>query len=299
MNIAILSRGPGLYSTQSLLIAGQKRGHRMHLIDYMDCSLTLQRNKPRLYYKEEPIDYLDAIIPRIGASGTAHGTAVIRQFEMMGVYTVLKSKALLRSRSKLESLQLMVKSGISFPKTAYGTVFEEAAYLIESAGGIPVVIKLLQGTHGLGVVLAEDQRTGESVIEAFQKLKQDFIVQEYIKEAKGEDVRVLVVGDKIVAAMKRKALPGEFRSNLHRGGTSIQIKLTNEEIRAAKKAAQIMGLEVAGVDMLQSKRGPLLMEVNPSPGLEGIEGTTGINVAGQIIEWIEQRVEAEKKQITI
>ncbi|MEM9919635.1 MAG: RimK family alpha-L-glutamate ligase [Bacteroidota bacterium] len=295
MNIAILSRGPGLYSTQSLLIAGQRRGHRMFLIDYMDCSIGLERNRPMVYYKEEAINYLHAIIPRIGASGTQHGSAVVQQFEMMGVYSVLSADALLKARNKLRSLQLLSKSGIRFPRTVFGNFHEHADYLVESVGGIPVIIKLLSGTHGLGVILAEDERTAESIIEAFQKLKEGIIVQEYIQEAGGEDIRAFVIGEEIVASMKRKALPGEFRSNLHRGGSASKINLTAAEVFTAKEAVRILGLKVAGVDMLQSHRGPLLIEVNPSPGLEGIEETTGIDIAGQVIALIEK--EAVKNKV--
>lgn len=295
MNIAILSRGPGLYSTQSLLIAGQKRGHRMYLIDYMDCTLTLEGNQPHVYYKEEKLGRIDAIIPRIGASGTFYGASVVKHFEMKGVYTALPSEALLRSRNKLRSMQALSSSSeIQFPKTAFGHFNQDVSFLIDSVGGVPVVIKLLRGTHGLGVILAKDRTTAESVIEAYNKLKERVIIQEFIKEASGEDIRALVVGDEIVAAMKRKARPGEFRSNLHRGGSSIHIKLTNAEIKSALEAVRLLGLKVAGVDMLQSKRGPLVLEVNPSPGLEGIETTTNVDVAGRIIEMIEQEVKEQK-----
>ncbi len=290
MNIAILSRGPGLYSTQSLLIAGQKRGHRMFLIDYTDCSLRLERNQPLVYYKEEKLGHIDAIIPRIGASGTYFGAAVIKQFEMMGVYSVLGSEPLLQARNKLRSLQIISRSGLGFPRTIYGNLNDDAAYLVEAVGGAPVVIKLLRGTHGLGVTLAKDFGTAESIIESFQKLKERFLVQEFVKESSGEDVRALVVGGEVVATMKRKARPGEFRSNLHRGGNSIHIKPTSNELHTAKEAVRLLGLKVAGVDMLQSHRGPLLLEVNPSPGLEGIETTTQVDVAGKIIELIEARL---------
>ena len=289
MNIAILSRGPGLYSTQSLLIAGQRRGHRMYLIDYMDCTLVMEGNEPQVYYKEERLGRIDAIIPRIGASGTFYGASVVKQFEMQKVFTTLPSEALLCSRNKLRSMQALSESpNINFPRTTFGHFNQNVDFLLESVGGVPVVIKLLRGTHGLGVVLAKDQTTAESIIESFNKLKERVIVQEFIKEASGEDIRALVVGEEIVAAMKRKARPGEFRSNLHRGGTSIHIKLTNAERRAALDAVRLLGLKVAGVDMLQSSRGPLILEVNPSPGLEGIETTTNVDVAGKIIELIEK-----------
>lgn len=262
----------------------------MYLIDYMDCSLVLEGNRPRVYYKEERLGRIDAIIPRIGASGTFYGASVIKHFEMMGVYTTLPSEPLLRARNKLRSLQLLSRSPhIQFPKTVFGHFNQNVDFLLDSVGGIPVVIKLLRGTHGLGVILAKNRSTAESVIESFQKLKERIIVQEFIQESAGEDIRALVVGGEIVAAMKRKARPGEFRSNLHRGGSSIHIKLTSAEINSALEAVRLLGIRVAGVDMLQSNRGPLLLEVNPSPGLEGIETTTKVDVAGKIIELIERQ----------
>ncbi len=287
MNIAILSRGPSLYSTQRLLIAGQERGHRMFLIDYADCSLVIEKGHPRVYYKEERLIPLHAIVPRIGDSGTALGVAIIRQFEMMGVKTATPSEALFKSRNKLHSLQLLSAAGLGVPKTIYGHHHHQSDYLIETVGGVPCIVKLMKGTHGQGVMLLRHQSSAESTIETFQKLKEAILVQEFIEEARGEDVRAFVVDGKIVAAMKRKARPGEFRSNLHRGGSSIHIKLTSAEIETALQATAVLGLRVAGVDMLQSSRGPLLLEVNPSPGLEGIETTTKINVAGKIIEMLE------------
>ena len=298
MQIAVLSRGPSLYSTQSLLIAGQRRGHRMFLIDYMDCSLSLSPGRPSVYYKEERLPRIDAIIPRIGSSGTTHGAAIIRQFEQMGVYTTLTADALLSARDKLTCYQILANSGLQFPLTTYGSIQEAADYLLDSVGGVPVILKLLRSTHGLGVMLLEDRRTAESVIETFQRLKETFIVQEFIREAKGEDVRALMVDGELVAAMKRKAMPGEFRSNLHRGGSAIQLELTKEELNVARVAVQRLGLGVAGVDILQSKRGPLILEVNPSPGLEGIETTTQIDVAGAIIELIERQLIGRKKIVS-
>ncbi|MEO1627591.1 MAG: RimK family alpha-L-glutamate ligase, partial [Bacteroidota bacterium] len=236
---------------------------------------------------------IHAIIPRVGASGTFHGASVIQQFEMMGVYSILSSEPLLRARNKLRSFQMMSRSGIRLPRTAFGSYTERPDFLLESVGGAPVVIKVLSGTHGMGVILAESRKTAESIIEAFQKLKEQILLQEYIREARGEDIRALVVGDEVVASMKRKAPPGEFRANLHRGASSSPIKLTSTEINTAKEACRLLGLKVAGVDMLQSHRGPLLIELNPSPGLEGIEETTKIDVAGKIIELIE--TEASKR----
>ncbi len=295
MNIVILSRGPQLYSTRSLFFAGQKRGHRVRVLDYMDCTLVVEKNKPQVYFNGESLDWVDAIIPRIGASATYFGAAVIKQFEMMGVYTLTGSEALLQSRNKFRSLQLLSTSGVDFPKTVFSNLTHDVSKVIEAIGGVPLVIKLMRGTHGLGVVLAEDHNTAESVIEAFYKLKERVIVQEFIKEAGGEDIRAFLVGDEIIASMKRKARPGEFRSNLHRGGTSIVIKLDSAEMETAIKSGQALGLKVAGVDMLQSERGPLVLEVNASPGLEGIETTTGIDIAGKIIQLIEKETAAMKK----
>lgn len=261
----------------------------MYLIDYSDCSLVLESGRPQVYYKEERLGRIDAIIPRIGASGTAFGAAIIQQFEMMGVYSVLPSASLLKSRDKLKSLQLLSNAGIGFPKTFFGHFYQDIDFLLDAVNGLPVVIKLVKGTHGLGVILAKDRNTAEAIIESYSKLREKFLVQEFVEESSGQDIRALVVGGQIVAAMKRKARPGEFRSNLHRGGTSIHIKLTQAEIDTALQSVEILGLKVAGVDMLQSDRGPLVLEVNASPGLEGIETTTGIDVAGKIIELIEQQ----------
>ncbi len=293
MNILILSRGPQLYSTRSIFFAGQKRGHRMRILDYMDCNLVTGKDKPEVYFRGQSIEGIDAIIPRIGSSATYFGAAVIKQFEMMGVFSLVSSEALLQSRNKLRSLQVLSQTGVDFPKTVFANSHQDVGEVLRLAGGVPLVIKLMRGTHGLGVVLAENQSTAESVIEAFYKLKERVIVQEFIKEAKGEDIRAFMVGNEIVASMKRRARPGEFRSNLHRGGDSIHIKLTNAEMEAAQKATSALGLHVAGVDMLQSERGPLILEVNASPGLEGIETTTNIDVAGKIIQFIEQNVAPE------
>ena len=295
MNIVILSRGPGLYSTQSLVYAGRQRGHNMRVVDHVRCNILIESGKPAIYYDGEKLSNIDAVIPRIGASVTFHGTAILRQFEMLKIYTVASSDALLRSRDKLRCLQLLAMENLGVPKTAFTDFSSDAGKVIDAVGGVPIIIKLLEGTHGIGVILAETRKTAESVLDTFNKIKEHIIVQEYIRESKGEDVRAFVVDGKIVAAMKRKALPGEFRSNLHRGGTAIHVKLTNEEIRTALTATRLLGLDVAGVDMLQSKRGPLVLEVNPSPGLEGISRTTGVDVAGEIIDLVERRILAIRK----
>ncbi len=293
MNIAILSRGPQLYSTQALAVAAQKRGHRVNIIDHLLCSILIEKGKPQVYYGEKMLWGIDAIIPRIGASVTFQGAAIIRQFEMMKIFSTLTSESLLQSRDKLRCMQLLSMANIGLPKTAFTNYAEDTQQLIDAVGGTPLIIKLLKGTHGLGVILAENDRTASSILEAFHRTRERVIVQEFIAESKGADVRALVVGGKVVAAMKRKARPGEFRSNLHRGATAIHIKLTSEEERTALEAVKMLGLEVAGVDMLQSDRGPLVLEVNPSPGLEGISTTTGIDVAGKIIELVEQKVGLE------
>lgn len=296
MNIVILSRGPGLYSTQSLVYAGRVRQHRMRVIDHVRCNLVIESGQPAIYYEGEKLKNVDAVIPRIGASVTFHGTAILRQFEMLKIYTAASSDALLRSRDKLRCLQLLAMENLGVPKTVYTDFSSNTNKVIEAVGGAPLIIKLLEGTHGLGVILADTNRTAESVIDAFNKIKERIIVQEFIEESEGADVRAFVVDGQIVAAMKRKALPGEFRSNLHRGGSSIHIKLTDAEIKTALKATEILGLDVAGVDMLQSDRGPLVLEVNPSPGLEGISKTTGVDVATKIIELVERKVQDQRRK---
>lgn len=295
MNIVILSRGPGLYSTQSLVYAGRKRGHNMRVIDHVRCNILVESGQPAIYYEGKRLKHIDAVIPRIGASVTFHGTAIIRQFEMLKIYTAASSDALLRSRDKLRCLQLLAMENLGVPKTVYADAAYDVSKVIDAVGGVPIIIKLLEGTHGLGVILAETRKTAESVLDAFHKIKERIIVQEFIEESKGADIRAFVVDGKIVAAMKRKALPGEFRSNLHRGGNAIHIKLTEKEIETALKATRILGLDVAGVDMLQSDRGPLVLEVNPSPGLEGISKTTGVDVADDIIELVERRIQARRR----
>lgn len=295
MNIAILSRDPKLYSTQRLKEAGEAKGHKVEIINHMKCVLMVEKKNPMVLYNGRKLDYFDAIIPRIGASVTFFGAAVVRQFEMMKVFTAVESQALIRSRDKLRSLQILSRAGIGLPKTVFMDYSKDTEGIVESVGGAPVIIKLLEGTQGLGVVLAENKKAAQSVIEAFHGVHARIIVQEFIKEAKGADIRAFVVDGEVVGAMKRQALNGEFRSNLHRGGYAEVVKLTRSERATAISAAKKMGLGVAGVDMLPSKRGPLIIEVNSSPGLEGIEGATKVDIAGRIIRYLEKN--AAKKKI--
>jgi ribosomal protein S6--L-glutamate ligase len=287
MKIAVLSRNPKLFSTQRLIEEIQKAGHEAMVVDHSLCDLIIEQEGPSIIYKGQRLEGVDAIIPRIGASVTFYGTAVVRQFELMGAFSAVTSQAIVRSRDKLRSLQILSKNGLGMPKTAF-TNFSKGGekQLIEQVSGAPVIIKLLEGTQGLGVVLAETKKAAQSVVEAFHGLKARIIVQEYIKEAKGSDIRAFVVNGKVVGAMKRQGAEGEFRSNLHRGGVATVIKLSRAEKQAALNAAKALGLDVAGVDMLQSLRGPLILEVNSSPGLEGIEGATGVNVAAEIIKFV-------------
>ncbi|MCH1580670.1 MAG: 30S ribosomal protein S6--L-glutamate ligase [Luminiphilus sp.] len=296
MKIGILSRNPKLYSTSRLLEEAIASGHECSVIDTLKCYMDISSAKPAVWYRGSQLDRLDAIIPRIGASITNYGTAVIRQFEMMDTYALVGSIPLGRSRSKLRALQLLSRKGLGMPATGFAHDISNTRQLIKLVGGAPVVVKLLEGTQGRGVVLAETAKAAESVIEAFKELGADFLVQEFIKEAGGSDVRCFVIGNRVVAAMERTSAAGEFRSNLHRGGSARLTKLTAVERRTALKAAQTMGLNVAGVDILRSDRGPLVMEVNSSPGLKGIEEATGVNVAGKIIEFIESHVHTGKSQ---
>lgn len=296
MNIAILSRNPRLYSTQRLKQAGEARGHRVEIIDHMKCVLFIEKKNPMVLYQGRKLDYFDAIIPRIGASVTFYGAAVVRQFEMMKVFTAVESQALIRSRDKLRSLQILSRAGLGLPKTMFMDYTKDTEGIVEAVGGAPVVIKLLEGTQGLGVVLAENKKAAQSVIEAFHGLHARIIVQEFIKEAKGADIRAFVVDGEVVGAMKRQAMrEGEFRSNLHRGGVAKVVKLSRAEKHAAVTAAKKMGLGIAGVDMVSSNRGPLIIEVNSSPGLEGIEGATKVDIAGKIFKYLEKN--AMKKKI--
>lgn len=297
MKVAILSRNSHLYSTERLVEACKTRGHEAVVIDHLKCTIVMEKNKPSIIYHGHSIEDVDAIIPRIGASVTFYGSAVVRQFEMMKVFTAVESQALIRSRDKLRSLQILSRAGLGLPKTVFTNYSRDTESILNAVGGAPVVIKLLEGTQGLGVVLAENRKAAASVIEAFHGLKARVIVQEFVKEAGGADIRAFIVNGQVVGAMKRQAKEGEFRSNLHRGGTSSVIKLTRAEKSAAILAAKKLGLDVAGVDMLQSKRGPLILEVNSSPGLEGIENATGIDIAGKIVEFLEQNVSKPKKRI--
>lgn len=288
MRIAILSRKPSLYSTRRLKEAGLKRGHHVRIIDYLRCYMNIASRRPTVMFEGKNLENFDAIIPRIGASNTFYGTAVVRQFEMMGVFPANESQAITRSRDKLRCLQLLAREGIGLPITGFAHKTQQVDGLINIVGGPPLVVKLLEGTQGLGVVLAETRKAAESVIEAFRGLRANILVQEFIKEAGGSDVRCFVVGNEVVAAMKRQAAPGEFRSNLHRGGVAHKVELTDEERQTAIHAARTMGLNVSGVDILRSNHGPVVMEVNSSPGLEGIEAASEVDVAGAIIEFLEK-----------
>jgi len=296
MKIAILSRNRRLYSTRRLVEACTERGHEVRVLDTLKCYMELSSHEPVVWYKGEKLEDFDAIIPRIGASITPYGLAVIRQFEMLGTYSLTESVALGRSRDKLRALQLLSRKNVGMPISSFAHDVHNTKELIKLVGGAPVVVKLLEGTQGRGVVLAETAKAAESVIDAFRELKADFLVQEFIKEAGGADVRCFVIGKKVVAAMQRTAASGEFRSNLHRGGTAELTRLTPAERATAVKAAQIMGLNVAGVDILRSARGPLVMEVNSSPGLEGIETASKKNVAAEIIKFIEENAGPNKNK---
>jgi ribosomal protein S6--L-glutamate ligase len=288
MKIGILSRSSNIYSTKRLIEAGKGRGHEIEVIDTLKCYMDITSTKPMVHYQDRILDKFDAIIPRIGASITFYGTAVIRQFEMMGVSSLNESVAISRSRDKLRSLQLLSRKGIGLPITGFAHSTKMTQELIKLVGGAPLVIKLLEGTQGKGVVLAETDGAAESVIDAFREMDANILVQEFIKEARGSDIRCFVIGDEVVASMMRTAKEGEFRSNLHRGGSAQVVSITKEERQAALDATKALGLNVAGVDLLRSSRGPLIMEVNSSPGLNGIETATGKDVAGMIIEHLEK-----------
>ncbi|MEJ2309166.1 MAG: 30S ribosomal protein S6--L-glutamate ligase [Gammaproteobacteria bacterium] len=294
MKIAILSRNRNLYSTRRLIEAGREQGHEVRVIDVLRCYMNIVSNNPTIHYRGENLEGFDAVIPRIGASVTFYGAAVLRQFEMMGVYPLNESVAITRSRDKLRSMQLLARKGLGLPVTGFANKPDDVKDLIKLVGGAPLVIKLLEGTQGIGVVLAETQKAAESVIEGFMGVKAEILIQEYIKEAKGADIRCFVIGNRVVASMKRQAAPGEFRSNLHRGGTAELIKITPEERSTAVRAARTMGLNVAGVDLLRSNHGPVIMEVNSSPGLQGIEGATGRDIAGMIIKFITENARPGK-----
>ncbi|OGX85723.1 alpha-L-glutamate ligase [Hymenobacter lapidarius] len=294
MKLAILSREPKSYSTKRLVEAALAQGHEAVVLDHLHCNLVLEKGQPGIIYQGERLEDIDAIIPRIGASVTFYGTAVVRQFEMMKVHTAVDSQAIVRSRDKLRSMQILSRAGVGMPKTAFTNFSADVPAMINQVGGAPVIIKLLEGTQGLGVVLAESAKAAQSVIEAFHNLKARIIVQEFIAESKGADLRAFVVDGEVVGAMKRQGKEGEFRSNLHRGGTGTLVKLSRAEKAAALLATKALGLAVAGVDMLQSLRGPLVLEVNSSPGLEGIEKATNQDIAGRIIEYTAMLGGAEK-----
>ncbi len=294
MKIAILSHKPSLYSTRRLKEAAEQLGHDADVVDYLRCYMNITSSNPQIIYQGQTLNDIDAIIPRIGASKTFYGTAVVRQFEVMGVFSPNGSQAISRSRDKLRCLQILARKGIGLPVTGFANSTKDIDGLVNVVGGAPLVIKLLEGTQGIGVVLAETDQAAKSVIEAFRGLDANILVQEFIAEAKGADIRCFVVGEKVVASMKRQGAAGEFRSNLHRGGSAEAIKLSPEERSTAIQAAKAMGLSVAGVDLLRSNRGPVVMEVNSSPGLEGIETSTGVDVASHIIKFIEKSASSGK-----
>lgn len=287
MKIAILSRNRRLYSTRRLIEAAEARGHQVQVIDVLRCYMNIAPHDPQVHYQGKRLPAFDAVIPRIGASVTFYGTAVVRQFEMMGVYCLNESVAISRARDKLRALQLLARKGVGLPVTGFAHAPDDTQDLISLVGGAPMVIKLTEGTQGVGVVLCETDKAAESVIEAFRNLDAYFLVQQFIEEAKGADLRCFVVGGKVVAAMKRQAKAGEFRSNLHRGGSASEVRITAQERSTAVRAAKIMGLNVAGVDLLRTSAGPLVMEVNSSPGLEGIEAASGVDIADLIVQFIE------------
>jgi ribosomal protein S6--L-glutamate ligase len=299
MRIAILSTNPTLYSTRRLLEAAQQRGHEAIVVNHLNCQVMIEGGKPSVLYEGQELTSVDAIIPRIGASVTDYGCAIVRQFEMMKVFTTAKSQAISRSRNKLRSLQVLSKAGVELPKTVFANHPKNGnvTRLIELVGGPPVVIKLLEGTQGIGVVLAETNKAAKSTIEAFYGLKKHVLVQEFIAEAKGSDLRAFVVGGRVVGAMKRQGLDGEFRSNIHRGGNAVPVTLTADEEQTAIEATRALGLKVAGVDMLPSDRGPLVLEVNSSPGLEGIETATGLDIADDIIAYVEDKIRADESDM--
>ena len=299
MKVAILSNGPGNYSTRRLKEEAQKRGHEVHIIKYKECYATIEQNNPQISYHGEMLKDYDAIVPRIASSMTRYGSAIVRQFEMQGVFTTAPSIAIVRSRDKLRSMQLLARAGVGIPKTVFSRgVTPDVDDVIEGVGGAPVIIKLASGTHGNGVVLAETKKAAKSVLQAFYVMDDDgtnILLQEYVEESAGTDIRVIVVGGKVVASMKRQSLDDDFRSNIHQGGEGVAIKLTDEERKTAQKAAKAMGLPICGVDLMRSKRGPLVLEVNSSPGF-AIEKVTGRNVAEKIIEYVEQNARGKRRR---
>lgn len=290
MKICILSRNPRIYSTHRLVKAALARGHVVQVVDPLRCYMNITSANPMVHFRDQLLNDFDVIIPRIGASITYYGSAILRQFEMMGVYSLNESTSITRSRDKLRCLQILSRSDIGLPTTSYAHSTKMTEKLIKMVGGAPCVIKLIEGTQGKGVILADTNKAAESVIDGFRQMKAHFLVQEFIKESNGCDIRAFVIGDKVVASMMRRAKEGEFRSNLHRGGTAMQVEISKEESAMAVKAAKALGLQVAGVDLLRSSRGPLILEVNSSPGLQGIETSTKLNIAGMIIEYIENNI---------
>jgi ribosomal protein S6--L-glutamate ligase len=295
MKIAILSKGPGNYSTKRLKEEAEARGHEVRVINYANCYMTLQSGQPVVSYEGDEVNDVDVIVPRIAAGLTKYGTSVCRQFEMSGVFTTASSLAISRSRDKLRAMQILARSGVGIPKTVFARSTNQVEDLIEQAGGVPLIIKVARGTHGNGVVLAETRKAAQAVMQAFYVEGVNFLVQEFIAESAGTDIRAFVVGGKVVASMKRQSLGDDFRSNLHQGGEGKSIKLTDQERRTAQKAAKAMGLPICGVDLLRSDRGPLVLEVNSSPGF-GIETVTGHNVALKIIEYIEQNAKGKNRR---
>lgn len=293
MRILVLSRHPQLYSTRRLREAAQQSGHDVDVVDYLRCHMTIASRKPLVHYRGESLLGVDAVVPRIGASHTFYGAAVVRQFEMMGVRPANESQAIVRSRDKLRTAQILSREGIGIPVTGFAHNTKDVKGLIRSVGGAPLIVKLVEGTQGIGVVLAPTQKAAESVIEAFRGLKANILVQEFVPEAESRDLRYFVIGNRVVAAMQRTGSPGEFRSNLHRGGEATAHTPRADEVETAIKAAATLGLNVAGVDLLRSKRGPLVLEVNSSPGLQGIEKATGIDVAGKVVEFMERDLKAQ------
>jgi ribosomal protein S6--L-glutamate ligase len=299
MKIAILSRSKMIHSTRRLIEAADERGHEVEVVDHLKCSVMMETGLPTVFFDGRTLETVDAVIPRIGASVTFYGCAIVRQFEMMNVFSTSSSQGILRSRDKLRSIQILSREGCAVPKTAFARHTVDVNELIKYVGGAPLVVKLVEGTQGLGVVLCDTKKAAKSVIEAFYALEANILVQEFIEEAKGTDIRAFIVDGEVVGAMERKGPEGEFRSNLHRGGTARSVELDDEMRETAIKAAASMGLAVAGVDMLPSKRGPLIMEVNSSPGLEGIERATGVDIAGKIIQYIERNAKNNLNRDTI
>lgn len=296
MNIIILSKGPGNYSTKRLKEVALARGHNVRVINYNKCYMTIEKDNPVVYYKGEPLTDVDAIIPRIAQSFTKYGSSVVRQFEMQGVFTTSSSIAINRSRDKLRSYQLLAKYGVGVPKTVFARETSEFDEVIELAGGTPLIIKVARGTHGNGVVLAETKKAAQAVMQAFYVEGVNFLVQEFVKESAGMDIRALVVGGKVVASVKRQSLDDDFRSNTHQGGEGVPVKITDEERKTAQKAAKAMGLPICGVDMMRSDRGPLVLEVNSSASLKTPETITGRDVAGKIIDYVEQNARGKRRR---